>query len=166
MNRRIKQFTPCARRLDLRMCKKRLRVIGTTNDAITEAEAKLNFKFSASFRNWLVHNNGLGFESISIFPVFDERDPRKIWDSIVRNYNENWLAWLENFEGEDLRLEHLLPFAEFGTGDYYCFDYSKIELNGESPVVLWSHETGETVFRCKNFEEFLEKLKHSHFEFD
>ena len=49
--------------------------------------------------------------------------------SIVRNYNENWLAWLENFEDAEMSFKHLLPFAEFGTGDYYCFDYSKIDSN-------------------------------------
>ncbi len=148
------------------MSKKRPRVIGTTDDAITKAETELNFKFPDSFRYWLIENNGLGHESISIFPVFDERDPRKTFDSIVRNYNENWLAWLENFEDEEISFGHLLPFAEFGTGDYYCFDYSEIDSNQEIPVVHWSHETGETEFRGENFRDFLERLKRGDFEFD
>ena len=148
------------------MSKKRPRVIGTTENAIIKTETELNFKFPNSFRDWLIQNNGLGFEDISIFPVFDERDPQMTWDSIVRNFNENWLAWLEHFEDEDLSFEHLLPFAEFGTGDYYCFDYSKIDSNKEIPIVHWSHETGETEFRCANFEDFLEKLKSGDFEFD
>ena len=63
------------RRLDLIMSKKRPRVIGTTEEAIVKAETELNFCFPSSFREWLIQNNGLGFESISIFPVFDERDP-------------------------------------------------------------------------------------------
>ncbi len=146
------------------MSKKRPRVIGTTEEAIARAETELNFKFPSAFRNWLIQNNGLGFESISIFPVFDERDPRKTWDSIVRNFNENWLAWLENFEDEGMYFENLLPFAEFGTGDYYCFDYNEFDTYKEISVVLWSHETGETEFRAENFEEFLEKLKRSDFD--
>lgn len=145
---------------------KRPRVIGTTINAIIEAEAKLKFIFPNSFRNWLVQNNGLGVEGISIFPVFDERDSRKTWDSIVRNYNENWLGWVENFEANGLSFEHLLPFGEFGTGDYYCFDYSQIDSMGEASVVHWSHETGKTEFRGKNFEDFLDKLKRGDFEFD
>jgi|SRR5215213_2888215 len=148
------------------MSNKKPRIIGTTEEAVTKAETELNFKFPNSFRNWLIQNNGLGFEGISIFPVFDERDARKTWDSIVRNYNENWLAWLENFSDEDLSFEHLLPFAEFGTGDYYCFDYSKIDSKGETPIVHWSHETGETKFRGENFQDFLEKFKRGDFEFD
>jgi hypothetical protein len=111
------------------MSKKRPRIIGTTEEAIAKAETELNFKFPSAFCYWLIQNNGLGFESISIFPVFDERDPRKTFDSIVRNYNDNWLAWLENFEDEEINFEHLLPFAEFGTGDYYCFDYSKPDVH-------------------------------------
>ena len=148
------------------MSSKRPRVIGTTEDAITKAESELNLKFPTSFRNWLIQNNGLGFEDITIFPVFDERDPRKTFDSIVRNYNANWLAWLENFEDEEMSFEHLLPFAEFGTGDFYCFDYSQTNSNGEIPVVHWSHETGETRFRGENFEDFLEKVENGDFDFD
>ncbi|CAN5393729.1 hypothetical protein BH20ACI1_BH20ACI1_15210 [soil metagenome] len=148
------------------MNKKRPRIIGTTDNAIEKAETELNFKFPESFRNWLIQNNGLGIEDVYIFPVFDERDPRKTWDSIIRNYNENWLAWLENFEDEEMNFEHLLPFAEFGTGDYYCCDYSKSEETKEIPVVHWSHETGETEFRGANFEDFLEKLKRGDFDFD
>ena len=148
------------------MSRKRPRIIGTNEEAVAKAETELNFKFPSAFRYWLIQNNGLGFEGISIFPVLDERDPRMTWDSIVRNYNETWLAWLENFEDEEISFEHLLPFAEFGTGDYYCFDYSKINSNKEIPVVHWSHETGESEFRASNFEEFLEKLKRGDFEFD
>jgi hypothetical protein len=64
-----------------------------------------------------------------------------------------------------MSFEHLLPFSEFGTGDYYCFDYSEINSKEEIPVVLWSHETGKTEFRSANFEEFLEKLTREDFEF-
>ncbi|MDQ3711630.1 MAG: SMI1/KNR4 family protein [Acidobacteriota bacterium] len=110
-----------------------------------------------------MQNNGLGVEAVTIFPVFDERDARKTWDSIARNYKENWL---ENFKDEQISFEHLLPFAEFGTGDFYCFDYSKSYLNGEISVVHWSHETGETEICGKNFEDFLEKLKSGKFDFD
>ncbi len=148
------------------MSKKRPRIIGTTEEAIAKAEVELNFNFPASFREWLVRNNGLGFEDISIFPVFDERDPHTTWDSIVRNYNENWLDCLKNFEDEDLSFDHLLPFSDFGTGDYYCFDYTRNDSNEEIPVVHWSHETGETEFRGENFEDFLEKLRGGEFEFD
>lgn len=148
------------------MSKKRPRVIGTIQDAIIKTEIELNFKFPSSFRGWLIQNNGLDFEGISIFPVFDERDPRKTFNSIVRNYNENWLAWLENFEDKEISFGHLLPFAEFGTGDCYCFDYSEIHQNKEISVVHWSHETGETEFRGENFEDFLEKLKRGDFDLD
>ena len=148
------------------MSKKRPRVIGTTENAITKAETELKFNFPFSFRNWLIQNNGIGIEDISIFPVFDERDQRKTFDSIVRNYNVNWLGWIENFENEEIKFEHLLPFAEFGTGDFYCFDYSKISSDEEPVVVCWSHETGETEIRANNFEDFLKKLKRGDFEFD
>ncbi len=148
------------------MSKKRPRFIGTTEGAIAKAETELNFKFPPPFRVWLIQNNGLGFEGISIFPVLDERDLRMTWNSIVRNFNENWLTWLENFEDKEINFKHLLPFAEFGTGDYYCFDYSKIDSNKEISVIHWSHETGETKFRAANFIDFLEKIKRGDFDSD
>jgi hypothetical protein len=148
------------------MSNKRQRFIGTSEEAVAKAETELNFKFSPSFRSWLIQNNGLCVEDVNIFPVFDERDARKTFDSIVRNYKVNWLDWLEKFEDKEISFEHLLPFVEFGTGDFYCFDYSKIDSNGEVPVVHWSQKTGETEIRGENFEDFLEKLKRGEFDFD
>ncbi len=104
----------------------------------------------------------------SIYPVFDERDPRKTWDSIARNYRERWAQWIDNFEGygEPFNFDYLLPFAEVGNGNYYCFDYSRTQANGETPVVLWSHETGETEERATTFAEFVEKAKLDEYETD
>lgn len=148
------------------MSEKRRRVIGTTEDAIARAEKELGFQFPPSFRLWLLANNGLGAEGVNIFPVYDERDPRKTWDSIVRNYRDNWMGTLENFVGEEMNFEPLLPFGEFGTGDYYCFDYSRLRTNAEAPVVHWSHDTGETEERAETFTEFLERLRRGEYEYD
>src|SRR5687768_1747067 len=125
------------------MSKKHPRVIGTTEDAIIRAETVLGRRFPPSFRSWLLQNNGLGLESVSIFPVMDDRDPRKTWHSIDREFREGWFSTVENVQGNPEDFSHLLPFGDFGTGDYYCFDYSRMDTAGEVPVVRWSHETGE-----------------------
>ena len=146
------------------------RVIGTTNEAIDKAEKEIGFKFPPSFHAWLIENNGLHLEGIeSIYPVYDERDPRKTWDSIVRNYKDSgWAQWIDNFEGYDeaFNFGHLLPFAEVGNGDCYCFDYSQLKTNGETPIVLWSHETGETQERAESFNDFVEKAELGEYEMD
>ena len=59
------------------MSYKRKRFIGTSEEAIAKAEKELNFKFSFSFRSWIIQNNGLGIEGVNVIPVFDERDPQK-----------------------------------------------------------------------------------------
>jgi len=135
------------------MDKKHSRVIGTTESAISNAESELGFGFPPSFRNWILENNTRGIEDVTIFPVYDERDPRKTWDSIVRNFNDNWLSSLRNY-GEICSFEHLLPFGEFGTGDYYCFDFSNITEKSEAPVVIWFHETGKTEHISSHFAQF------------
>ena len=131
----------------------RSRVIGTTDAAISKAEAELGFQFPATFREWLKQNNSRSIEDVTVFPVFDERDPRKTWDSIVRNYTSNWKSWLRNY-GPEYDFSKLLPFGEFGTGDYFYFDLSQTGENGEPIVAHWSHDTGETEFVANDFAEF------------
>ena len=145
---------------------KRQRTIGTTEDAITRAEVALGRRFPSSFREWLLANNGLAINGVSIFPVLDDRDPRKTWDSIVRENRENWAAWLENFEDEDRDFSHLLTFASCGKGDYYCFDYGQPTAGDEVFIVRWSHETGETEARAHSFVEFAESVKAGAYEYD
>lgn len=147
------------------MSTKHSRVIGTTEEAIAREEIALGRRLPASFRAWLREKNGLGIEGVSIFPVLDDRDPRKTWNSIGREVRSSWAAWLQNFE-EDRDFSHLLPFAEYGTGDYYCFDYSKQGPDGECPVVRWSHETGDTDLRAASFAEFAVKVAAGEFDHD
>lgn len=131
------------------------RVIGTTLDAIASAEQALNRTLPASFSQWLLVNNGRSLGGLVIFPVFDSRAPSKTWDSIVRNYTAGWKAWLETFTHLPAHLAQLLPFAEFGTGDYYCFDYAEPGASGEPVVVLWEHETGSTRRAADDFQQWL-----------
>lgn len=137
---------------------KRKRVIGTTEEAIRKEESLLSRDLPPSFRFWLLDNNGLGIEGVNIYPIRDERDIRMTWESISYNKNNSWAAWLENFEEDEIEFIHLLPFADYGTGDYYCFDYSEVKEDGECPVVIWSHETGETEPRANTFSEFSRRV--------
>ncbi len=68
--------------------------------------------------------------------------------------------------GQGRHFEHLLPFADFGTGDYYCFDYEGVPSDQEPPVVHWSHETGETEPRATSFRDFVVKATAGAFEMD
>lgn len=44
-------------------------------------------------------------------------------------------------------------------GDYFCFDYSRLNQKHETPVVLWSHETGGIEDVADNFAEFVDGLE-------
>ena len=142
------------------------RVIGTTEGAIALAEAELHRARPPSFRTWLLQNNGKGIDSVSVFPVVDARDKRKTWDSIVRQ-QKLWQSYCEDvFPGQAERFACLLPFAHFGTGDYYCFEYSGVAPEGETKVVAWSHETGDTKPRGTSFTDFVSRLAVGEFELD
>lgn len=144
---------------------KHLRVIGTTEEALLRAESQLRRVLPQSFRVWLAANNGLGMEDVRIFPVLDDRDPSKTWDSIARQY-AMWTSTLQNFDPRPAGWEALLPFAEYGTGDCYCFDFARIGADGEPAVVRWSHETGESDLRAGSFTEFVVKVAADEFEDD
>lgn len=148
------------------MSRRRPRVFGTTVEAIGRAEASLRRLLPASFSRWLIENNGHTIAGVTIFPVLDDRDPRSTWDSIDRRFREDWAEWLANFEDEGRTFEHLLPFADYGSGDFYCFDYSSIGLDGEPSVVRWSHETGDTDLRALSFPEFERKMRSGDFKND
>jgi hypothetical protein len=89
------------------------RVIGTTEDSVSRAERELSRRLPPSFRRWILENNGRGLGSVHVYPVLDDRDPRKTWDSIVRNFKVGWEAWLEIFGTEREAFTALLPFADF-----------------------------------------------------
>ncbi len=148
------------------MSTKHHRVFGTTEEAVAKAETALGRIFPPSFRSWLLQNNGRDAEGVHIYPVMDERDPRKTWDSIDRLYQNGWADWLANFEDENRDFSYLLPFADYGTGDFYCFDYSRLDSASETPVVRWSHESGETEDRAATFPEFVVKVGAGDFEHD
>ncbi len=141
---------------------KRHRTLGTTEAAIERAERALGFTLPTSFRKWLLSSNGLGFAHVEVFPVLDDRDRRKTWDSIVRQY-ELWKSVLEDY-GEDIP-RGVLPFASFGTGDYYCFVYSSGSAS-EAPVYIWSHETCAIEFRAENFQVFVQRATAGDYEHD
>lgn len=127
--------------------------VGTTLEAIAAAEQALGRPLPASYVQWLLKNNGRALGALSVFPVYDAANARKTWESIDRHYRADWQEWLENVDGGDAA--SLLPFAQFGTGDYYCFDYAQTGPAGEPVVVLWSHETGATSAVAPDFASFL-----------
>ncbi|PHV25042.1 SMI1/KNR4 family protein [Janthinobacterium sp. BJB426] len=127
---------------------------GTTPDAIAAAEQALGRQLPASYVQWLLANNGRALGALSVFPVYDAANARKTWESIARHYRTSWQEWLENVDGGNAA-SALLPFAQFGTGDYYCFDYAQTGPSSEPVVVLWSHETGATATVAPDFASFL-----------
>lgn len=136
----------------------RFRIVGTVEEAIEIEEAALNRVLPDSFKNWLLDNNGTDLDSLHIYPVRDERDTRKTWQSLYYNFEHEWAECRKKFYQTDQIFSHLLPFADFGTGGFYCFDYSVEAQSGERRVVLWSSESGSTELYAENFNEFIEKV--------
>ena len=135
----------------------RTRIIGTVEEAIVEEEALLGRKLPRSFREWLLQNNSQDVAETHIYPVRDERDTRKTWESLAYNFNHTWSMAVSN-HGEAI-FSHLLPFADSGTDNFFCFDYSVNVKNDEWPVVIWFHESGGTEMYASDFIEFMRKVQ-------
>ena len=54
--------------------------------------------------------------------------------------------------GKVIEDKRYFPFANTGTGNYYCFDLHK------NNVVLWLHETETIVYLCDTFSELMRKI--------
>jgi hypothetical protein len=134
----------------------RSRITGTVEEALAIEDSLLGRKLPQSFFDWLLENNGLDIEEVHIYPVRDERDTRKTWESLSYLLHNDWAECLVRFKGTTYA--HLLPFADFGTGDFYCFDYSVPVRKGERPVVLWSRETGDADLVATDFRGFRRKM--------
>lgn len=130
----------------------RSRIIGTVEEAVAIEEGLLGRKLPASFRAWLLDNNGVDLGEVHIYPVRDERDTRKTWESLAYNLQHEWADSIRPFK--QTIYAHLLPFADAGMGDFYCFDYSVAVPDREQPVVLWSHRSGDVVDFSDDFEAF------------
>lgn len=137
------------------------RLLETTEEACLAEESKLGRRLPETFRNWLLKNNGRSLDGVSIFPVFDARSPKNTWNSISRQQE-----WTDLHASTSERPRPLLAFAEFGTGDAYCFDYRNDPSASEPPVVRWSHENGDCEFRASSFTEFCARLAAGEFEYD
>ena len=139
-------------------------MIGTTEEMIKREESVLNKRLPISFKNWLLKNNGTGIGGISIFPVKDENNIKKTWESISSYFTQQWASDIAVFEDEDgMDFSHLLPFG-YGNADYYCFDYS--ENDTDPSIVIWFHENGETEYRAANFIEFEQKALQEDYDND
>src|SRR5207248_680231 len=54
--------------------------------------------------------------------------------------------------------DHLLAFAATIQGEVYCFDLSRLEADGEAPIVLIDIEEGRQIEAAPSFHEWLKKL--------
>jgi len=73
----------------------RSRIIGTVEEALEIEESLPGRKLPQSFRDWLLESNGIDLEDVHIFPVRDERDTRKIWESLSYLPRNAWAEALK-----------------------------------------------------------------------
>lgn len=113
---------------------KRQLILGIDKTEIIKAEEKLSIKFPETLKQaWETYNvielKGGWF----VFPIFDQRSPRKTCGNIV--YENTSASWRE------LVPENLLMIAENGTGNFLVVKITDGIASEE--VFHWHHETGK-----------------------
>ena len=131
-------------------------IIGTVEATISIEEAELGRKLPDSFRLWLLEINGSNLADLHIYSVRDERDTRKTWNSLAHYLHGEWASQLKKFD--HAIFAHLLPFADYGLEDHYCFDYSQRLQKDEPSVVRCSGANGVTQTIAESFDEFSRKV--------
>ncbi|ODS37091.1 MAG: hypothetical protein A7316_02185 [Candidatus Altiarchaeales archaeon WOR_SM1_86-2] len=108
---------------------------GANIEEIKEAEKILGVKLPESYKRFLQDFNGGGIGHFVIcgigedHPDYQGMNIVKLTLELRNDYRPNY--YIPN---------NLIPFYDYGNGDYDCFDTNKFE-EGECPVVVWNHET-------------------------
>ena len=126
------------------------RIIGTTRVFIEREEKQLGRKLPTDFVNWIMENNTRSLGGLTIHPIRDDRNLRQSWDSIAKVYEK----WSNNDSIPEQVRNSKIPFADYGTGDVFCFDSSPDAEN--SAIFLWPHEHDDTLKFVNCFSEFID----------
>jgi hypothetical protein len=120
------------------------RKLGVDESDIKSAEDKLGAVFSEQYKELfkLVNNAEIG-EWI-LYPIKDNRNPKKTWDDIVRQNTE--------VRGEDMSKD-LIAIGDDGSGDKLCLKINDGIMGNE--IYLWYHEDGELEEYAPDLKEFI-----------
>jgi len=98
-------------------------------------ENELKTSLPNSFKQFLMQYNGAKlYNNYQIFGVYNPKDPKKSWDSILRQNKQ---------EVKCLGLRSsLIIFCKDDYGNAICFDTEDVSIEGEYGVVFVDHESG------------------------
>jgi len=103
-----------------------------TMEAIEAVEAKTGVTFPAGHREFLIRANGGQAGHILYLGIGDDRDDDLLWHAVHLRPD------FEKTAGKPV-----LPFARNWGGDYYCYDLSRPQKNGDFPVLYWYHAAAD-----------------------
>jgi cell wall assembly regulator SMI1 len=120
------------------------RKFGVDESDIKAAEDKLGAVFPELYKELfkLVNNAEIG-EWI-LYPIKDNRNPKKTWDDIVKQNTE---------VREEYMSEDLIAIGDDGSGDKLCLKVND-GIMGDK-IYLWHHEDGELEEYAPDFKEFI-----------
>ncbi|HEM3588799.1 TPA: SMI1/KNR4 family protein [Streptococcus suis] len=117
------------------------------NYIIDLAEETLGIKYPRDYRDF-VYNFGAGnFGTSEIYGVFRE-------DFLNSGVPDS--VWLTLLERKETKLpEYLVIIYALGNGELFCFDYSKLNSNGEPTIVSFTSNSNNYDVVYDSFGDFL-----------
>ncbi len=103
-----------------------------SEEAIKAFESTYGLTLPVSYRKFLMRANGGIVGSVQLFGV-----GRLDYLDLDQNISEMRPCIEETAPGP------VLPFSSSWGGDYFCYDLTKPETDGEYPVLCWNHEYSE-----------------------
>lgn len=123
------------------------------DDDLVFFESKYSIKLPNDFVKFLHFSNGFSLMGEEIYGIRN----KALGDDMISVYNR------EHFLVVRPQPLHLVPFSQDGRGNFYCFDCSKISVDGDScPIIFWTSnyeytENVEPEITHPNFNEFVQE---------
>lgn len=116
---------------------------------VDRLETDFGIKLPKDYKQQILSINGKSYANVYI----PHKKLKEIPYSRNVSLNKRDRYNIYDIYGKVIEDTRYFPFANTGSGNYFCFDLKK------NQVVLWIHETDDIIYICDTFTKFQKMMK-------